>query len=97
LLGRFKGQGLYLLDEPEAALSFNSCLALMKQLKEVVQTGSQVICATHSPIIAALPNANILEVSDHGIQKKKWAELELVQNWQRYMNNPETYIKDLRL
>lgn len=95
LLGRFQKQGLYLLDEPEAALSFTSCLALMKQLRQVVKNGSQVICATHSPIITALPEAAILEVNDSGITSKKWAELDLIKHWQRYMVNPEHYIKDL--
>jgi predicted ATPase len=96
LLGRFKDQGLYLLDEPEAALSFHSSLVLMKQLKQVVENGSQVICATHSPIITAMPDADIIEVGEHGIRRKKWSNLELIQHWQRYMSNPTTYIEDLK-
>ena len=95
LLGRFEKQGLYLLDEPEAALSFTSCLALMKQLRKVVKNGSQVICATHSPIITALSEAEILELNDSGIKRKKWSELDLIKHWQRYINNPEHYLKDL--
>lgn len=97
LLGRFNRLGLYLLDEPEAALSFTSSLALMEQLKLVVENGSQVICATHSPIITALPGAEIFEFSEDGISKKSWADLQLVQHWQRYMNNPEIYLKDMKL
>ncbi|HSH18518.1 MAG TPA: AAA family ATPase [Candidatus Saccharimonadales bacterium] len=97
LLGRFKDKGLYLLDEPEAALSFTSCLALMKQLHTVVQSGAQVICATHSPIITALPGADILEFNQQGVELKRWAELDLVQHWQRYMAHPDTYLKDLNL
>lgn len=97
LLGRFKAQGLYLLDEPEAALSFNASLALMEQLKRVIQNGSQVICATHSPIITALPEADIFEVGEHGIAKRQWADLEIVKHWKRYMSNPEVYLKDLDL
>jgi predicted ATPase len=97
LLGRFEGQGLYLLDEPEAALSFTTCLALMEQLSNVVKNGSQVICATHSPIITALPRADILEFGKRGIQNKQWSELDLVKQWQRYMASPEYYIKDLEI
>ncbi len=97
LLGRFRERGLYLLDEPEAALSFASCLALMKQLKQVVANGSQVICATHSPIIASLPGAAIIEVGDHGIQTKQWAELELTRHWRRFMENPDIYLNDTDL
>lgn len=93
--GRFKGVGLYLLDEPEAALSFTSCLTLMKQLSEVVQNGSQVICATHSPIITALPDARILEFNEMGVETKKWAELQLTEHWRRYMANPDSYLQDL--
>jgi predicted ATPase len=92
LLGRFKGQGLYLLDEPEAALSFESCLLLIKQLQAVVQNGAQVICATHSPIITALPGADILEVGEHGIHRKTWDELELTRNWKKYLSNPQLFL-----
>ena len=95
LLGRFVKQGLYLLDEPEAALSFTSCLVLMKRLKLIVENGSQVICATHSPLITALPEADIFEITDYGITSVKWSELELVKHWQRFMSSPDHYLKDL--
>jgi predicted ATPase len=95
LADRFQKRGLYLLDEPEAPLSFNSCLLLAEQLRRIVQQGSQVICATHSPIITALPSADILEISEQGIHKKKWQELELTQHWQRFMGHPAVYLNNL--
>jgi predicted ATPase len=54
--------GFYLLDEPDAALSFTSSLGLIAILDDLVRAGSQIILATHSPIIAAAPGANILEL-----------------------------------
>lgn len=92
LSGRFKKQGLYLLDEPEAGLSFHSQLALIEVLRQVVASGSQVICATHSPVVAATPGASILEINDHGISPREWAELQLVQDWRRFLAVPRKYL-----
>lgn len=63
---RFGPRGLYLLDEPEAALSVRGCLALVRRLHDLVVEGAQCVIATHSPILLALPGATILEVSDTG-------------------------------
>ena len=63
---RFGPDGLYLLDEPEAALSVQGCLALLARLAELTQQGSQIIVATHSPILLALPGARILEIDEDG-------------------------------
>ncbi|MBU2697160.1 AAA family ATPase [Pimelobacter sp. 30-1] len=77
---RFDSPGFYCLDEPEAALSFSSTLGLISVLDRVVREGGQVLCATHSPVLAAMPGATILEVSDAGLHRTTWAELELVQH-----------------
>lgn len=61
---RFYAPGFYCLDEPEAALSFSSSLSLITVLQRVVADGGQVLCATHSPVLAALPGATILEVGE---------------------------------
>ena len=53
----FNSHGLYVLDEPESALSFSGCLALVGALHDLVTHGSQIIVATHSPVVAALPGA----------------------------------------
>jgi len=95
LASKFQSGGLLLLDEPEAALSFSSSLALIQELQKAIKNGSQIICATHSPIICAFPGAEILELSDEGIQKKEWSELALVQHWQRFMALPDGYLNDL--
>ncbi len=93
--GRFEGPGLYLLDEPESALSFRSCLALMATLHDLAGTGSQIICSTHSPLLTALPGATILELSESGIVRKDWRELELVQRWTEFLQDPGRYLRYL--
>ncbi|HEY5821408.1 MAG TPA: AAA family ATPase [Propionibacteriaceae bacterium] len=84
--------GLYCLDEPEAALSFTSILVLVGALHDLAQAGSQVVCATHSPVLAALPGARILEVGDWGYRESTWDDLELVYHWRSYLSDPERYL-----
>ncbi|TCO45685.1 putative ATPase [Kribbella antiqua] len=90
---RFTRPGVYCLDEPESALSFASSLAVVGVLNELAESGSQVLCATHSPVIAALPGATILEVGDWGIRRTTWEDLELVQNWRAYLDAPARYLR----
>ena len=66
MINRFGPDGLYLLDEPEAALSTQNCLTALRRIHELVQDGSQLIIATHSPIILAYPEATIYHCSEHG-------------------------------
>ncbi|NNH74796.1 AAA family ATPase [Nocardia uniformis] len=66
LTHRFGPRGLYLLDEPEAALSVRGCMAVLARLAELTDQGCQIIVATHSPILLALPGAAILEIADDG-------------------------------
>jgi predicted ATPase len=89
----FSVKGLYLLDEPEAALSFTACLSLISAMDRVVKAGGQVICATHSPLLASMPGADILELTDDGLWRTDWAELELVQHWRRYLDDPGRYLR----
>ena len=71
--------GLFLLDEPESALSFTGCLALVAHLTTLVRsTPSQVLVSTHSPVLAALPGATVYEVGDWGMRRCEWDALELV-------------------
>src|ERR1044072_8748814 len=85
---RFDSPGFYCLDEPEAALSFSSTLGLIAARHETVETGGQVLCATPSPVLAAMPGATLLEVGEWGLRETTWAELELVQHWRRYLDEP---------
>ena len=92
---RFDSPGFYALDEPEAALSFSSTLGLIATLQRLVEAGGQVLCATHSPVLAAMPGATILEVGDWGLRRTTWAELELVQHWKSYLDAPGRYLRHL--
>jgi predicted ATPase len=92
---RFDSPGFYCLDEPEAALSFTSTLSLMGSFLDLADSGGQVLCATHSPVLAALPGARILEVGDWGLRETTWEELELVWHWKRFLGSPEAYLRHL--
>jgi predicted ATPase len=92
---RLAEKGLYLLDEPEAALSFTACLQLMGTLADVVDAGGQVICATHSPVLTALPGAAVLQFGERGVERATWAELDLVQHWRAFLDEPGRYLRHL--
>jgi predicted ATPase len=73
---RFSASGLYLLDEPEAALSPNRQLAALARIHELVRNGAQFIVATHSPILMAYPRAQILAFGDDGIRPIEYTDTE---------------------
>ncbi|MFI6273617.1 AAA family ATPase [Streptomyces sp. NPDC050988] len=93
--GKFLEPGLYVLDEPEAALSFGSCLELLGHFDQLAKQGGQVICATHSPLLTALPGADIIEVGDHGMRRVAWQDLALVDHWRRYLADPQAYLRHI--
>jgi predicted ATPase len=72
---KFARPGFYLLDEPEAALSFTSTLSLMSRLAALADAGAQIVVATHSPVLTALPGATVLELGEHGIRTMAWSDL----------------------
>lgn len=93
---RFEDVGVYFLDEPESALSFQSCLSLVALLDVMRREGSQVIVATHSPLLASLPDATLLQVDDAGITHvPRYDDLELVKSWRQYLAAPERYLRHL--
>ncbi len=86
---RFFGNGLYILDEPEAALSPMKLLSLMAEINELVKKNSQFIIATHSPILMTFPNAQILEFSKEGIKSVKYQDTEHFILTKSFLENPE--------
>ena len=88
----FNEPGLYVMDEPEAALSFTSCLQLVALMRRLGRSGGQVICATHSPLLAATPGADIIEVGGFGSRRTTWEKLEIVASWRRFLNDPEFFL-----
>jgi predicted ATPase len=90
---RFRGQGLYILDEPEAALSPNRQLLILRRMRELVLQESQFIIATHSPILLAYPNAKILLLDQNGYKRVKYEETEHYQVMRRFLNDLEGALK----
>ncbi len=93
--GKFLQPGLYVMDEPEAALSFSSCLELIGHLDQLARKGGQVVCATHSPLLTALPGADVVEVGEHGMRRVAWRELAVVDHWRRYLADPQAYLRHI--
>ncbi len=86
---RFGGNGLYILDEPEAALSPMRLLTLMVEIDELVKKDSQFIIATHSPILMAFPEADVFEFSQNGLKKVHYKDTEHYQITKQFLENPE--------
>lgn len=92
---RFGGNGLYILDEPEAALSPARLFTLMAEMDRLVRSESQLIVATHSPILMAFPGACIYQLTDSGIERVGYEETEHYQLTRRFLENPEKMLKYL--
>ncbi|MBN9608911.1 MAG: hypothetical protein BGO26_15095 [Actinobacteria bacterium 69-20] len=92
---RFNDVGVYFLDEPESALSFSSSLALVALLDTLRAEGSQVIVATHSPLIAALPGATLIELGDWGWRETSWEEADMTWNWRAFLDAPGRFLRHL--
>jgi predicted ATPase len=92
---KFARPGFYLLDEPEAALSFTSTLSLIARLTALAAAGAQIVVATHSPILTALPGATVLELDEHGIRTMSWSELAVVDHFRTFLDRPDRYLHHL--
>ena len=92
---RFGGDGLYILDEPEAALSPVRQLALLARLHELVNAHSQFIIATHSPILMAYPDADIYQIDEHGLAKTAYEETEHYAVTRAFLNDPKRQLERL--
>ena len=89
---RFGGNGLYLLDEPEAALSPTRMMSLLVLMRNLVKKHSQFIIATHSPILMAYPGACIYQLSQDGIDRVAYRDTEHYQLTRRFLEAPERMI-----
>jgi predicted ATPase len=93
---RFVGRGLYLLDEPEAALSPTRQLAFLAALHRLATIRrSQFVIATHSPILMAYPDADMHLLSEDGIRRVKYEKTEHFQLYRDFLNDRESYFKFL--
>jgi predicted ATPase len=91
---RFGADGLYVLDEPEAALSVTSALAFLAVMARASGAGSQFIVATHSPILLALPGARIYELSGRGVEQIGWDECDATRLTKSFLENPERFLRE---
>ena len=92
---RLGGNGLYLFDEPEAALSPMRQMTLLCEIDRLVKAGSQLVISTHSPILMAYPGAQILELSIEGIRRVDYKQTEHYQVTKRFLDAPERTIQYL--
>ncbi len=92
---RFGGEGLYLLDEPEAALSPNRLMTLLARIHDLVQKHSQFIIATHSPILMAYPGAVVYELTEDGIRAVDYRETEHYRLTRSFLEDPERMLRYL--
>ena len=95
LMERFRGNGLYLLDEPEAALSPSRQMAMLVRMHDLIRDGSQFIIATHSPIIMAYPNAVILQLADTGLEPVAYEETDHYRLTKRFLDHPAHSLSQL--
>lgn len=92
---RFGGRGLYILDEPEAALSPLRQMSLLVRMHELVEKDSQFIIATHSPILMSYPGAEILLLEGEGIRSVALEETEHYTVTKAFMNDREGMLREL--
>lgn len=95
LVHRFGGNGLYILDEPEAALSPSRQLSALIRIHELVMKNSQFIIATHSPILMAYPRAKIILLSNRGLTELRYEETEHFSLTKEFLNNPHRMLAKL--
>lgn len=92
---RFGGNGVYILDEPEAALSPMRLMTLMAEMQRLVRKNSQLIIATHSPILMAFPGAQVLQIDESGIHEVDYRQTEHYRITRRFLENPNSILTEL--
>jgi len=95
MVNRFGPDGLYLLDEPEAALSTQNCLTALRRIHELVRDRSQLVIATHSPIILAYPEATIYHCDERGLEPVEYEDAEPVRLTRSFLEARERFVHEL--
>lgn len=93
--GWFSEPRLFVLDEPEAALSFTGQLALVQAILDGVAAGAQFIMATHSPLLMAFPGALLYELDGDGLTARDYDDLEVIGLWRNFLDGPERFLRHL--
>ncbi|MNJ45281.1 Cobalt import ATP-binding protein CbiO [compost metagenome] len=94
-MNRFSGRGLYIMDEPEAALSPLRQMAMLSRIHELVGQHSQLIISTHSPILMAYPDSVIYQLTPEGIRVTTLEETDHFVIMKEFMNNRERMLQEL--
>lgn len=93
---RFRRDGFFVMDEPEAGLAFEAQLILLGKLIAMSErNGTQILLATHSPILASLPGATLIELDDDGFRRTTWEDLAVVGDYRRFLTEPDRYLRYL--
>ena len=92
---RFSGHGLYILDEPEAALSPSGIIRLIRHIDRLVKADSQLIISTHSPMLLAFPGAEIYQITAGGITAVPYTQTDHYRTTVRFLQNPESAMEDI--
>jgi predicted ATPase len=95
ITNRFGPNGLYILDEPEAALSLRGTLALMRRMHDLVAEGSQFIVSTHSPVLLGYPGAKIYLLSEDGIAERRYEDTDVVTLTRSFLEDRDAFLRHL--
>jgi len=95
VVNRFGANSLFLLDEPEAALSVHGQLQLMVRIHDLIAQGCQFVIATHSPMLMAFPDATIYEFGAAGPARTTWSQIDTVHITTDFLNNPTSFLAEL--
>jgi len=95
VVNRFGPRGLYVLDEPEAALSVRGCLALLRRMHELVTQGSQFLVATHSPILLGFPDALIYTITEDGFEPTPYEDSEQYTLTRSFLEDRRRFFRHL--
>ena len=95
MVNRFGGNGFYVLDEPEAALSPSRQLEMICRIHQLVQKRSQFVIATHSPILMAYPNARIYQIGTGGLEQVSLEDTDHFVVAKRLLNDPQQQLARL--
>jgi len=92
---RLRPESLIVMDEPEAALSPQRQLTLLKEIDWLVRSGCQFIIATHSPILMAYPDCRMYALNENGIEETEWKQTEHYEITRSFLNHPDAFLRHL--
>ncbi len=92
---RFMPDGIFFLDEPEAALSPQGALSLLRRMRELAIDGAQFVVATHSPILMAYPDAYLYELSERGIERVDYRDTDHYRLTRSFLEDPQAFLRHL--